>query len=294
MDEYNNLPFGASPFDAYNAGVNSSDDPHIAASKLVLHDIERANAAAREQSYAGQFMPTSDASPEYLATGGVWSSAARDPQFDQELTTHHASMMGSHNLVKSVEEKRQMLERQRESETRIARNVRRAAIAVAVVTAWIAWFGINLPFVSYKHIFAEYIGVRIMLIASIVCIFKASSRIKKAFSDEEKRLTTTGECIIQALKKSGGLKKKGDTFPSTRLLGRVDVPTRDLTPKFLVALNESMLQATGKPMPYSVYRFREEKQFKRAFFISYDNVLRDITKQISDPVSMEELKQLAA
>lgn len=288
MNDYDNLPVGATPLDAVNAGVNKSDDPYIAWSKLMTHDLENANALRRQQDSAA----AASVSPGSSATASVGSN---DQQIARMRYIYDMNMMSVASLAGGIEGERRQLVAKREKAAKPARQLRLVAIVGFLVTAWLVLFSFKLPFIPAKYQALEYLGARIGLIASIWGIFAASSRIAKTHDPEEKRLETRVKCVVRAIKESGGFPKAGShELTDTVLLGKFKVPRRDLTPQFLLALNAAILKATGEPMPYSLYRFREKRFWQRAIFIPYCGVPDKYTAQVCDPISLEELRQLTA
>lgn len=290
MNDYDNLPTSATPLDAFNAGVSKWDDPHIAWSKLMVHDLENANALQRQQDSAAA--AAASISPGLSTTPFVGSS---NQQIDYMRYIYDMNRMSVVSLAREIEGERLQLVAKREKAAKPARQLRRVAIVGFLITAWLVLFSFKLPFIPAKYQALEYFGARIGLIASIWGIFAASSRIAKTHDPEEKRVETRVKCLVQAIKESGGFPKAGSQgLTDTVLLGKFRVPRRDLTPQFLLALNAALLKATGEPMPYSLYRFREKHLWQRGIFIPYGSVPDKYTAQVCDPISLEELKQLIA
>jgi len=293
MKDFDNLPTGVAPIDGVNANVNKYDDPHIALAKLMTHDLEKANARQREANEAqraSQFTKTSF-SPDNRG-GGIAEAGSVSPADMQSIRL--ANIMTTTHLANILEPRRRALIAERMKMTQSAKRFRQIAVGVLVIAAWIVASGMKMPFIPYEYVMGEYLVVRALLIGAIVVIVKTSIAIPKAVTEEEKRLTTLAECMIGAIKSSygGKFKTARNHFSYDYLLGQFEVPKKALSAKFLHELNVRILQKTGAPMPYSVYRFKSEKFWDRAFFIPAGDIFAK-TAALADSVPLEDLQGLA-
>lgn len=295
MNDFDNLSFGATPLDAANSGVGKWDDPHIASAKLVTHQLEKANAQWHQQNSAASGQSFTGSVPSANLTNGGPDVSKDDWHLAHMTLLRQVNMLSVSDLAAYIEGPRQVLVQTREKALRPVRLLRRAAVVGFIVTAWLTVFSFKLPFVPDKYVFAEYLAARLCLILSLIGIFFTSSRIAKAPNAEEKRLETLAQCMIHALKRSGGVFRAGKNFSSnTFILKRFEVPKKDLTALFLHELNKAVLKATGKPMPFNVYRFRDPRLWEKAFFIPGGGTPDKMSAQLADPVSLADLERLVA
>lgn len=293
MEDNNNLPFGTSPFDAQQAGVNSWDDSHTAWAKVQTFEMGKRFEAERAWRDAEDASQATSGSYKPAYSNGVGNVHAA-PRGSNLPGIRRSNIMTVSHLVQTVESPRREHEIRRAKSTQMARKLRSLALVLAAVLLAIVVLGIKLPFVPYRYGLAEYLAERLMLVACIFAIFKTSSFIRKAYSPDEKRLDDLARCLFDAVKSSYDVKTRTSNNDISRnsLWGRNEVPQKDLTARFLHEFNQRVLRATGAPMQYEVYRFKEF--WERAFFIPPGNVLASDIVTHCDRVSLKDLEQLAA
>jgi len=294
MDDNDNLPVGTSFIEANNAGVSRFDDSQFANAKLHTYRQEQGYAQQREWAAEAALKATSDARGQNTPSGGTWFPGGGS--LDDAVRVRGYGCSTASHLASVIESERRNLVYQRKKSTITAEKMRKVAIFVVAITAVIVFLGIKMPFISYRHVMAEYLTGRLLLVAAIFVIFKTSSVMAKSVTAQEKRLVVLGQCLVDAFRKSyvEKVKKNKGTGGFQTLLGEYDVPNTALTAGFLFAFNQRMMQKTGAAMPYGVFRLRARQPGENGLYVSFTGALTELEARVADLVSLEDLRRLSA
>lgn len=239
------LPFGVSPFDAQGMGISPWDSQSVATDKLntelVRQGVESHANFMREMDAAFQ---TNTATAGVLAGAHGVSNHASSPLSRVIRQLGSGKVADTKHLASLIEEKRSKLERTRLQATRGLKRAAVSAWALAAALFVVVLFHIQFFNASYKQVTYEYAIVRIGLLAALLCGWKFTSMVRRAFSAAEK------ECILQAeaLRRSLGQ-------PRSREWSALS--SDPLTPLFIHEFNEHFRKKAGKDIPYRVYRYKE-------------------------------------
>lgn len=286
MDDFDNLPFSATPMNAFNAGVNSYDHPSIASAKLMTQQLQQQNA--QWQSYSDA-QGTSTLAGGTYAAGGAPGGRSGPPRSSiaQTLTSiRQFNITSAYSLAGRIHYERTRLAYKRQMATESMRKVCRVSAIVFAIMLVLVVFGIKMPFVSYRYAVAEYWTSRLLLIAALIVLVKTASAIGKAVTAEERRLRVLAQCVVDAFKKSYKDRVKGGS-------NNGDIPRKALTAKFLYHLNQRIVRKTGAAMEYTVCRFRLAETGDETFFISLPGQVSERDAALVESVSLEDLERLA-
>ena len=289
MIDYENLPSGISQYDAGMAGANQWDDRQAVGFKVQNYEQEKHNRAMNEA--ANEPRAQQDGFTQAHSSSGFAYSP--DAVVIRTEYLRQINIMSAGHLAGIIEIARRKLVFEREQITKRTQKIRKMSIYALAITFFLFFFGTVLISFPLLFVYLMFLPLKTTMLALGFVIYKTSSTIKKSITDEEKRLNNCADCIIIALKKSYEFKVNTakNHHSSAYLLGRFEVPSKDLTAKFLHSLNQQFQRTTGAPMQYNVYRFK--KLWDKGFFIPGNGVLDQMAIDISDPVPLAELEVLA-
>jgi len=185
MDDFDNLPFATPRFDGYMAGVTPDDDPHIASAKVMSYELDKHNARMQELDEAARTTRHAyEPGAQYVPVSST--PVPRNVPFVDEPVLIKSSNTGKvDHYARMIEGRPYRLVRERNRNTALAIRLRQAGWIVLAVTAVLVITGMKLPFIPYKYETIEYLTSRILFVASILLIVKATSVINKAGSGEK-------------------------------------------------------------------------------------------------------------
>lgn len=290
MDDFDNLPFGTTHIDGFNAGVSKWDDQQTAFAKVMTADLAKQHAQWGEHFQSGQDLHADNRSAgiNHVAAGGQSIGGLSD--YEKSRMHVNAITTISH-LVTIVEAERLTLLYKREKEIKAVRTWRK-----------VAWLALPASIFLYGRLGFFPFNVLILsgLIFLVFLIFKTSSYISKSISPREKQLNVIAGCMIKAFKSSYDVRKFGKEkcHAGNRyrfLLGKFYVPqgVKGISTNFLFNLNKNIKIKSGQVMPYFVYRFLPVASPNGAIFIQLDQSLIQTAVPYAEPVSLDELEYLA-
>lgn len=292
-DDPYNIPFGTSPLDAPGLGITPWDSLGTAVDKVntgLLQKGVESNAQFWRKYDAAMATPghTGGHTGGHAgAHAGPRGSRSATMRAQASVLRHLGGDQFSHlrGMAAHIDYKRDKLASARLQATRHLRRGARLAWVLAAVLIVAVLFHIQLFNANYRQVTYEFFGVRLGLLAALFCAWKWTRKVKAASTATEKDYALQ----LRLLRRL-----RGKAFGKGWIQALSKAP---LTLDFIQEFNVRYKRATGKNMPFVIYRYKTLDD-RRACLIPatatltendlhYGTIIQpdDIDKEISAPTS---------